>query len=109
MTGIVVGEKVKPKDEVVLIEFYEDNLVLWEVYKIVRNYSKPIFAGMTGVLVTEELALQDVKIVCEVMKVKRKKMLEVFELLPYFHGVLVSGRVAKANKVETKGEDDGDT
>ena len=62
---------------------------------------------MTGVLVTEELALQDVKIVCEAMKVKRKKMLEIFELLPYFHGVLVSGRVAKANKATNSGETDG--
>lgn len=76
------------------IGLWDINLDVWKIYKIVRQYLKPVFAGMDG-LVSEDIDTTLLFEVCKVMNLSKKKKLEVVELLPYLHNTVASRKLKR--------------
>jgi hypothetical protein len=85
---------VVEETEAVVLEIFEDSMVVWKVYGIVRQYLKPVFAGMGG-LVSEEVDTTMLFELCKVMKLGKKKVLEIVELLPYLHNTVLSRKLKR--------------
>jgi hypothetical protein len=89
------------------IPLWEANTDIWNVYKVVRQYLKPVFAGMGG-LVSEEVDTTVLFELCKVMKLRKKKVLDVVELLPYLHNTVLSRKLkreAESNDRKERVED----
>jgi hypothetical protein len=112
-TKLVDGSSyVRPTDnraiEYVPIELWLDSKFIWDVYKLVRQYVKPVYAGMAGVLVGEGLDAAMLFGICDKMKLKKKKVLEVVEMLPYLHNTVLSRKLKREAKSDNKTVEDTD-
>lgn len=97
---------VLPPDTEVVLELWESNIRIWEVYKISRNYLEPVFAGM-GSLATERIDSSILLATCSAMGIKKNKLLEVLELLPYLHGAYLSKTLVREPEESREEKEDG--
>lgn len=81
--------------ENVIIGVWELNWHVYKVYSIIKQYSVPIFAGMSGVLVTEQVDTKLMVDVCKLQGLGKKKVLEIVELLPYLHNTVLSKKIKR--------------
>ena len=86
-------------DEIVDLVLWEDNIVLWKLYKTVRRYFIAVFAGM-GSLVTYRM---DTAVIIELAKAQELNVGEVLELLPELHSGYLSKILNQVGKEETDG------
>jgi hypothetical protein len=94
--GSSYARPTKDKEYIyVPIELWESSKLIWDVYKLLRQYVKPIYAGIAGVLVGEAIDATMLFGICDKMKLKKKKVLEVVEMLPYLHNTVLSRKLKR--------------